>query len=159
MQYESAILIITCFSCPMQYESTMLTVAPRMQYESTMFFVLAAVGAASVMLTFVVLVTAAAGGTVFSLSRMTGRMGRLQGQTVDGRRRLRGEVPGYSATSFGPETYYRAHRRSESPANAGAATGAPSGGGDPGGADSLGEGPRRRGGDTAQTPMEDRSHR
>lgn len=77
------------------------------QGEGIAFFLLAALGAASVMATFTAALGVATVGTVYGIASMSGRMDRLGGPTADGRRRVRGSIPGYTSVDFGSERYYR----------------------------------------------------
>lgn len=80
-----------------------------LQTEGILFFLLAALGAAAVMVTFTVLLAGATAGAVYGLTRISGRA-RLGGPTTDGRRRIRGAVPGYSSVDFGADRYFRQQR-------------------------------------------------
>lgn len=79
----------------------------RVQYENVAFFLLAALGAASVMVSFLGLVAGAAGGVTYGLVCATGQARRIAA-APDGRQRLQGQhVPGYAHVNLAGEHYYR----------------------------------------------------
>lgn len=99
--------VFTCNSCG----DVTRRCSALLQTEGILFFLLAALGAAAVMVTFTTLLAGATAGAVYGLAHMSGRAGvLLGGPTSDGRRRIRGSVPGYSSVDFGTDRYFRQRR-------------------------------------------------